>query len=442
MSGERDSRNTMERAAVDGTLAPHRLGTCLLLVIYIGLVGAAWFGTAKVLCVQAGVMSDTGIELNQFLGGQPRFTAPTAGRVLDGSFQADLDEVAGDVFPRVQSLTQAARRIKAAAGELVLRPLPRPWCVVLPAGIGDFVTTREGDRVYPAPAILKPAVFPSVRATAADYNRLAERWPELSVTVFVAPAYGDLVANVGNWPPETKRLLRGGHVLEVFAAACSEQVAYDWAGRGRSVAEIDELYMKSDHHLSMRGSYEMYRTIHGMLTARGPWFGPLVPVREWRTVPGIEFRGANARQAGGYEGAVDPLIDVSLDLPAYQVVIHGNDRADRRDGRSAYLAGDVPEGRFANHYGEYFGWDKGLIEYSFPDAPSQRRLLVVSDSTDNSVELLLASHFRTAFFVDLREFENSLGHVFDVDDFISGHSISDVVFIGGPEDSIGMKVHN
>lgn len=408
-----------------------RLRTLLLFAVYAAIVVAAWCGVGRVVLVQAGWLPDTRPELNQFLGGQPRFTTPTAGRVLEGTFQRDIEDTSGDSFPGAMRIMQTAGRCKGGAARRVLGVLPESWRVVLPAGAGDFVRSADGRRLFPAPAVYQESEAGRARAMAAHYSAVAARLPGVRICVHVVPAYENSSVAAGMWAAEAARVLRGLRHVEEFAAALDRRVACDWTGRGRTLAGLDELYLNSDHHLTMRGGYQMYRSVHRMLADGRPELGPAVEPRGWRELPGIGFLGAHARAAAGCVRTVEPLVDMVVDLPPHRVVVHGAGQGGApRNQRAVYQGGVVPVGLFVNHYGEYFGWDHGLIEYVFPDRPDELRLLVVSDSIDNLIEPVLASHFGRAWFADLREYELDMGREFDLDRFVAEQRVTDVAFIG------------
>ena len=54
-------------------------------------------------------------------------------------------------------------------------------------------------------------------------------------------------------------------------------------------------------------------------------------------------------------------------------------------------------------------------------------LLVLGESFDNAILKLLASHYDTLYSVDLRYYEHSMGHPFDLSAYTKEHGISSVL---------------
>ena len=188
----------------------------------------------------------------------------------------------------------------------------------------------------------------------------------------------------------------------------------------------------TDHHLKTPALYELYRQLHASL-GEGRDLGP--PVRHhnnWREVTGVEFLGSFSRQAGGYRGLSDQVMDATFVLPAFKVRVFGS-RALDRDKEHEYRAGEVDSTPLVHHYTEYFGDDFGLIHYANSNSKSHGTLLVISDSQDNAIEPLLASHFADAYFVDLRHYKKDVGVLFDFAKFKRQHGVTDFVIFGSGE---------
>lgn len=105
--------------------------------------------------------------------------------------------------------------------------------------------------------------------------------------------------------------------------------------------------------------------------------------------------------------------------------INGKEASDEDVAhRETYAEGAWDENRYANRYAEYYHGDKGLIEFGNPDASTDAELLIVTDSYSNSMERLLAAHYRTTYALDPRHTSTTVAQ------FLEEHDkVSDVVFI-------------
>jgi hypothetical protein len=130
------------------------------------------------------------------------------------------------------------------------------------------------------------------------------------------------------------------------------------------------------------------------------------------------------------------MMDGMFVLPKFSVTVHGSKQRERSN-KSAYLAGDIPDETLVHHYTEYFGEDYGLVHYANPSSRNDRALLVISDSNDNAIEPLLASHYRNTYFVDLRHFRKDTGVEFRLAEFTRKYRVRDVIYLGSPAKVFG-----
>ncbi len=314
--------------------------------------------------------------------------------------------------------------------ELSLNVLPKSWSPVLPVGEKDYVRIRGKEQLLKTPGVYNPEIFKQMQTVANYYNKVAIKWPEVRFYVFAIPSKSQVFSEIGAWPATPTRLLEGNKVIDQFEGLLSNSVAYSWAGKSRSPVEALGFYYNTDHHLTMPGAYEVYCQLHHLIYSRGVDISQVIKCNNWFVVPNVIFRGSNSRLSGGYEEVTDKLIDCLFSIPKYNVIIHGSESSQIRNKRLEYETGKIPNGRFVNHYGEYFGEVHGLIEYEVDQVSKERNLLVIGDSFKNSIESLIAAHFYRTYFVDLRHFAKDIGHRFELDVFISQYGITDVLFIG------------
>jgi hypothetical protein len=419
-----------------------RMRNLFLISLSVALMFTAWAGYFRVLSIQnghyiRGILSDN-VELSQLIGRTPYFPKPTIQLFLSETLQVRLEQACGDSIPFLGQIIPFLTRWKSLFYELSLEILPKSWSPVLPVGGKDYMRIRGKEQLLETPAVYNSEIFKQMRKVADYYNKATTRWPEVRFYVFAIPSKAQVYAETGAWPVTPIRLLGGIKAFDQFEALLLNNVAYGWAGKGRTASEVLNYYYNSDHHLTMPGAYEAYCQLHSLISTRVVDIGQVVQSRAWFVVPNIIFRGSHARLSGGYEGVTDKLVDGLFSLPSVIVTIHGKEQGQGRNKRSEYESGKIPSGRFINHYGEYFGNDYGLIEYAVDLPLDRRNLLVLGDSLKNSMEPLIAAHFWHSYFVDLRHFANDIGYSFDLDAFISKNGITDVLFIGGESTVLGL----
>ena len=70
---------------------------------------------------------------------------------------------------------------------------------------------------------------------------------------------------------------------------------------------------------------------------------------------------------------------------------------------------------------------------------------MIADSYSNPINLLLAHHYHRTCIIDLRYYEQDLGHPFDVNEYIREHDIDtllmlgDIVLFGGERTAEGER---
>ena len=407
----------------------------LLIFLFMALMLAAWGGYCRILAVQTGhhvhgIFSNPDYDLTLILGHQPEFTKPTIQGFLSGISQKKMETATGDCLPFLECVIPCMTSWKSFLYEIFLDILPQGWSPVLPIGEKDYVRIRGKKRLLKVSDIYNFDMSEKMQKAADYYNRAAARFPEVRFYVFPIPYKGETFAELGAWPKMPSRVL-GVKVVEQFAALLSDNVAYDWAGKGSPPEEVIDYYYNTDHHLTMPGAYEVYCQLYHLITAKVADIGEIIRCKRFFVVPDMDFRGSDSRLSGGYEDSADAVVDGIFDPPDYNVVIYGSKNGHMRNRDYYYPGGKMPELRFFDHYGGYFGGDAGLIEYTAERVPEGRNILVIADSFDNCMEPLIAAHFHRSFFVDLRHFKDDVGYRFNLDGFILKNEITDVLFLSG-----------
>jgi hypothetical protein len=349
---------------------------------------------------------------------------------MSGAFQARMETSTRDCVHFLERVIPFLTNWKSFVYELSLTILPKRWSPVLPIGEKGYVRPRGKEQLFLAPSAFTPEIVTRMKKAANYYNQIAARWPTIRFYVFTIPSKQTLFVKTGVWPDIPARFLMGCDDFNQFRALLSQNVAYDWFGRTYPPDQAIAFYYSTDHHLKMSGSYEAYRQIHHLISSRVVDIGEVVQCKKWFVVPNVIFQGSCSRLSGGYKAFSDNLVDCSFELPPYTSLTHGAKQGQGRNNRFAYANGKMPKERYASHHTEYFGKDYGLVEYAVDRISEKRKILIIGDSNDNSIEPLLAAHFSRSYFVDLRHFTKDTGKRFNLDTFIAQNGVEHVLFIG------------
>ena len=109
-------------------------------------------------------------------------------------------------------------------------------------------------------------------------------------------------------------------------------------------------------------------------------------------------------------------------IPNYQTWVNGEQRT--YGSAQKYFDGNFDREKYTNHYAEFFGYTTALVEYTFENT-SNRNLLIIGGSYTRAMQMYVASHYKTTYVVDLREYED-----FSLGEFIQSHKVDDVLIIG------------
>jgi hypothetical protein len=401
-----------------------------LLLALVVLTAAAWTGNARTVASQIGVWKKHDLELSQILGREPRFHKPTLSGFMSGSYQEDLEESLRDSFPFLKGIFQGSSDRKRVSGGFWLKLFPVQWRPLKPAGLDAVMITRDHQRLIRRPLIFSDRTE-SMGEKAGYFKQLAERHPDLRISVFAVQWPDQTFASCELLPEETRRIFAGERYMEQFGKMLEGNVPFSWAGRGNAPEETLSNHYRSDHHLTIEGTYDVYKQLYSLMESGGAKLGAPVRLNQLQRVGSFLFHGSYAQWAGGSTVIGDPIYDADFTLPEFQVTAyHGGGLRMPRNKKNEYRSGTITKGRFASHYNDYFGGNIGQVEYRFAERPNSGTLLVLSDSLDNSMEPLLASHFRQTLFIDERNYEKAMGRPFDIDEIISENGVTDVLFIG------------
>lgn len=390
-------------------------------------------------CVAAGVAlapeRTFSFAENRPLAQFPRFSFADWKRA---AFQTSLEAALSDQLPAAG----AVKRVHAALGRSWLR-FAGAWLVSLvpraaatdPTGVpyrrlhepvipiggnvfalgtgsSDPLVVAEGDPVSARQAM---------RESAATVAALAAALPDVAFHTFYIETSVDLD-------------YLGGAVTHASVRAFRDSLPETVGFGALTLESTDDLrawFYRTDHHWNAAGQQAGYERLLAMLTRDGQSLGAPVPTRIL-SLPLLSFSGSRARFANDLSRR-EPFDLLVFDLPKHEVWIdrvpgpYGNrevyKKYEERPPAAAFEAG-------FNHYGHCNGQDYAEVVYRFAENTGKGHLLVLAESYCNPLKPLIASHFETTRYVDLRFYESTFRKPFDLVSYVTEHSVDQVLFIG------------
>jgi hypothetical protein len=414
-------------------VTPQKVGF-LLLLTYLALTVFVGSGQVLTIARQLKILRTPATERELLLGRSVGFAMPTPHRVMSGHFQRSLERGTRDSVLFLADFLPLVTEAQVAASRFWLAPFSDPETV--PIGKRGVVAIQGESRLLQSLALHTREGMRDVSNAANQLNNLARQIPGTALTVCVIPRAADWFVESPACSSRARRLFRGTRYLRAFREQLAPQIAFLYWGEDLAPYAALQGYYRTDHHLTTPALYDMYLRLLGTMSTQGPWLGPPVPHQQWFEVVGVEFLGTAARDGGGYRRITDSMADAFFLLPPLKTDVFDGQKfreRSRRNLKQDYLAGRVPQAELVHHYTEYFGHDHGIIRYRNPERRPGRVLLVIGDSNDNPIEPLLASHFRTSYFVHPGEYRQHLGRDFDVAEFVEEHRVSHLLYFGSQE---------
>ena len=90
---------------------------------------------------------------------------------------------------------------------------------------------------------------------------------------------------------------------------------------------------------------------------------------------------------------------------------------------------DIDYSQETNHYGEFYGWDNGIVKFTVNENIDKGNLLIFSNSYSNAINKLIASNYNQTYVIDVRFYEAEVGEKFDFERFVNDNNIDKILFI-------------
>jgi hypothetical protein len=358
------------------------------------------------------------------------------GRFLSGTFQNQLEKASSDYFPLFAIFSY--KKLERFIDRINLSVFPETSAPLLPVG-GDVIFDKHNDILSRTPVTISERTRNQLTVQADYYNGLLRSSPSIQLVVVPVLSKPDWMVMSGSLNIRTA-LFRGDRYARAFRELLDPRIGLFWPGENESPESAIALYFKTDHHLNIRGIYSAYRRLVESIFSGSDQYPHFLEPASWFSIPNLEFRGSEARRAGKFDRLHDSLDDGVFNIPDYHVYIDGvsSDNGYNDLNRRNYLSGSYPEGKFVNHYANYFGEDHGLVEFVNGNSAG-KNLLVLGDSFDNALLPLISAHFHQSYFVDLRYFAKKMGRHFSINDFVQENHIAVVVFFSQQLVALGLS---
>ncbi len=337
------------------------------------------------------------------------------GRVAARGWQRQVESAASDHYPYRYELTWLAKRIEQTEIQGAYLPFND---AAIPVTIDyDSVMVMRGRPVF----LNTPKKFDGTTRKALDkrlnnFSDLIRRYPQLNFYLF----YFDHLDRsnlhpVTNLFPQADR----GDTLRYLQANKPDGLVLGTMTL-ENLDEYETLFFHTDHHWTIRGAWKAYESIYQMLAEHTPGIGPILTLKGFSTVAGVQYCGPYTRSTL-YPCTPEPLEFADVDLPPYTTYVNG--KQTPYGHRAEYLAGEFDDSLYAQHYRDFFGNQVALVEYHFANQ-SNRNLLMIGSSYTHNIQVYVAAHYRNAYIIDLRKYKD-----FSLGEFILHHSIDDVLVL-------------
>ena len=155
--------------------------------------------------------------------------------------------------------------------------------------------------------------------------------------------------------------------------------------------EYEKYFYKTDHHWNYRGSYRGYKEIMKMLGVKDI----RKPIKKI-TLDKLEYYGSHTQQTRYYD-SYDKFTIYRFDFPNHRTYIegeegtYGNMDFSINAKNNPYVINNKKT-KNMDMYANYYGIDYGDIIFDFEN-PEQDNILIISNSFDNAIDELIASHY-------------------------------------------------
>ncbi len=340
--------------------------------------------------------------------------------LTSGTLQSQINDAIADQFPLRINLTEFAHNVEngliASAYSIFLDN-------ALPASLHTTIlVTRDRSRLFIPPTNFNDSRRQNIDYRIQNYVELTKNNPNINFYVFNIETL-----RYSKFNPLAKLYINAdnGRSLSYFLENKPDTLRFDNLEIS-SFQEFENNFFRTDHHWNIWGALKAYRMIYEMLAENYEDISPMLNIDKVRTLEGASFLGSYARESL-FPISPEPFEYLDIQLPAYTTLVNG--KPETYGARDQYLTGNFPKQKYFNYYEGFYGTWKKLIVYEF-DNTSDRNLLLISSSHARMNQMLIASHYKKTYVIDLRKQD---AKSISIKKLVSDYQIDDVLFIGQPE---------
>ena len=340
--------------------------------------------------------------------------------LTNGSLQNQLNEAIADQFPLRINMTEFAYNVENA---LITSAYSLFTDNALPASTHTTIlVSRDRSRLFIPPTNFNDSKKLDINFRIQNYIEISKNNPDINLYVF----------NV-----ETLRYSKFNPVANLYIKADNgSSLAYFLENKPdtlrfnnleiSSYQEFENNFFRTDHHWNIHGALKAYRMIYEMLARNYKDISPMLETGRIQTLDGVNFLGSYARESLS-PISPEPFEYLDIQLPEYSTFVNG--KLETYGARDQYLSGNFSKEKYFSHYEGFYGSWKKLIIYEF-DNTSDRNLLLISSSHARMNQMLIASHYKKTYVLDLRRQD---AKAISIKKLVSDYQIDDVLFMGQPE---------
>lgn len=335
-----------------------------------------------------------------------------------GSLQKKFDSAATDQFPIRMSLIEFSKSVDR---RIIDFSYSFSEDTIIPADMtSELYFDRDHDALFYPPETLDESSYEKIDTRLANYSEITSLFPDINVSILFHETLSYSQAHpLNKYFPKSDH----GQSYAYFRENLDNQTEIGVMTLASMDTHLADYY-RTDHHWKTEGILKAYDVAYNLLSKKFTDISDKLVVSKLMILPGVEFLGTLARKSL-YPVRGDEFAVFDADLPKCK--ISDNGVQGDYDYHDEYLAGNYSLNPYTDYYGEFFGTQKGLLEY-FCNNDADRNILIIGDSYARPLVALLAKHYLHTYFVDLRQ---NLG--FSLSDFLSNHSITDLLIVGDNE---------
>ena len=181
-------------------------------------------------------------------------------------------------------------------------------------------------------------------------------------------------------------------------------------------------FYKTDLHWNYKGSYQSFQDIVKM-------FGIKNPAEPTGTFTSDEyFFGSKARDSRNSSFKENFTIYI-FDLPEHDTYV--NHEEVQYGHYKEFLNHEYEAKQYLDYYHWVYGNNAGEVVFDYHQ-PKKDNLLIISNSFDNPINVLIAQYFNKTYAVDIRHYQDDFKEDFVFSDYIKEKRIDKVLFVMGP----------